>query len=59
MNNNSGLQQLMQTEQVEQFWSELNKTSVESVEFLDAAVCLAVLRHMNHSEDSRERVPQA
>jgi|GEM_PF-2269427 len=57
--NNSGLNKLMEMEQTEQFWSELNETSVSSVEFLDAAVCLAVIRHLSHSEESQERVPQA
>ncbi len=58
MNNNSGLRELMQTDQVQQFWTELNKSSIEPVEFLDAAVCLAAIRHLKHSEESKGRFPQ-
>lgn len=40
------IHKMMESDQVKNFWHDLEETSLEKVEFLDAAICFAVIKNL-------------
>ena len=50
------LYEIMESDQAKNFWQDLESESVEKVEFLDAAICFAVVRNLARTHKTSEVV---
>ena len=48
----TGINQIIENDLAEKFWTNLNENSPYPVEFIDAAVCFAALRELSFEQNT-------